>query len=85
MTAPELVSAVDHLGSLPSASSTSPPTASTWTRACAPSCASRERELIVSVPVKMDDGSVQVFQRLPRPAQPRAAAPPRAACATTRT
>ena len=29
------------------------------------------RELIVHFPVKMDDGSVQVYHRLPRPAQPR--------------
>ncbi len=44
-----------------SASSTSRPTSSTWTLACAAILRETERELIVSVPVRMDDGRVEVF------------------------
>ena len=43
------------------------------------------RALVVSVPVRMDDGRHRGLHRLPGPPQHRARARPRAACATTST
>ncbi|MCK7518556.1 MAG: hypothetical protein MZV64_12960 [Ignavibacteriales bacterium] len=41
------------------------------------------REYHFSIPVRMDDGSVKVFQRLPRASTTTPAAPARAASAST--